>query len=246
MDFACPYANCGKPVSLRDASCPHCHEPLSVGAILRYQYRRLTGGVRRQARVACPKCRKPLPLSATVCPKCKTPVAFDDAVDHVLNPIRAWWEAWKARAAADPARQRRVQWTHLFLSGLLLWLLVSYVANHRAADWLWQLGLCAVYLAVIAFLTALIAPAGFFPMIARWGWRVKVGLTFNYFTLLLLLQMFIGAFWVRAVTLAVLFAVTYVAFLVLRWFLAPMAQSFAPPSNRFEPTDPQGRRARYD
>jgi hypothetical protein len=244
MDFACPHDGCGQPVSLHDASCPHCHQPLTLGAILGLSLRGLWRGVRRQARVACPQCGQELGLSATTCPDCAAPVAFEDTLDRLLAPLRARWAAFKA--GADPSRQRRVQWAHLILSGLILWLLVSYVADHRAADWLWHLGLSAVYLAVLAFLTALIAPAGLFRMISRWGWRVKIGLTFNYFTLLLVLQIFIGTFWKRAVTLALLFAVTYVAFLLLRWFLTPIGEAFASPSTQFDPAAPQGRRARYD
>ena len=246
MDFACPYRGCGKPVSLRDVACPHCHKPLTVWAILRYYWTTLWRGLRRKAKVRCTGCGKALPLSATVCPKCNTAVGFEDGVEHFLAPARAWWAQFREKADKDPVRIRRIQWCHVLLSGLVLWLMVSYVTEHRSKDWFWHVGLSAVYLAVIAFLTSVIAPRGFFAMIASWGWRVKVGLVFNYFTLLLLLEISIGTFWKRAVTLGTLFAMTYAAFLILTSLLRPMVSTFAAPSRQFDPTAPQGRRARHD
>ncbi|MCP5525098.1 MAG: hypothetical protein H7A46_26535 [Verrucomicrobiales bacterium] len=228
-------------------TCPHCQQSLRFGAILRYTLRRLVGGARRQAQVSCPKCHRDVPLSAKECPHCAKPMAFGDLVDDKLEPVRRKWEKFKDDAAMDPGRQRRIQWTYFFLSALILWMLVSYVASHRTEDWLWQLGLCTVYLAVIAFLTAIIAPGGVFARMARWGWRVKMGLVCNYFSLLMVLQLFIGTFWKRAVTLATLFAVTYIAFLILSNILAPMAEPFQKKGpTRHDPTAPQGRRARYD
>lgn len=141
---------------------------------------------------------------------------------------------------------RRVQWCYVILSGLVLWLLVGYAAKHHSAEWLMQLALATVYLAVIACLTGMIAPPRMFAMIRGWGWRVKVGLVFTYFSLILVLQWLIGVFWVRALTLAALFAVTYIALLILNWFLKPMVPQPPVESRRFDPAAPQGRRARFD
>lgn len=245
MEFACPYSGCGKPVSLRDVTCPHCHQSLSFGAILQYSLSRLVGGARRQARVGCPDCGEAVPLSAKECPKCGKAMTVGEVVDDTLKPVRKRWEDFKKDAAEDPGRQRRIQWTYFCLSALILWMLVGYVANHRTEDWLWQLGLCTIYLGVIAFLTAVIAPARVFRMMARWGWRVKMGLVCNYFSLLLVLQLFIGVFWVRAVTLATLFAVTYFGFLILVHLVSGVSQAFSS-STPHDPTAPQGRRARHD
>lgn len=242
MDFGCPYPGCGKPVSLRDAVCRHCQQPLGFGAIVRLQWRRLSGGIHRQTQVACPSCGEPLPLSASTCPACAAPLGVEDAVDRVLNPVRQRWEQFKFRALGDPARQRRIQWAHLLLSGLILWLLVGYVAQLDTANRIRLLGLCSLYLAVISFVTTLVAPEGFFRRIARWGWRVKLGLVCNYFSLLLVLQLFIGAFWTRAVTLAALFGVTLAATFLFRMFLSGPAE----PSSKFDHTAAQGRRARFD
>lgn len=246
MEFTCPYRGCGKPVTLSQVVCPHCQNPLTFWAILGYYRKRAMQSLRKKTKVRCPQCGKALPLSATTCPKCDTSMAFEDALERVLAPARAWWAQFRTKADKDPVRMRRIQWCHLFLSALLLWVMVSYVTEHRAQDWLWHVGLSAVYLAVIAFLTSLIAPRDFFAIIAWCGWRVKIGLVFNYFTLLLLLEITIGTFWKRAVTLGTLFAVTYAAFLILTVMLRPMASSFPRPSRQFDPTAPQGRRARHD
>jgi hypothetical protein len=83
----------------------------------------------------------------------------------------------------------------------------------------------------------------------------KLALIFNYLTLLLGLQLFIGTWLVRTTMLATLFGVTVLASLIARkfcsefWenlgsFLAPPEP--APVSQHFDPTRRQGRRALHD
>ena len=250
MEFVCPYCGCEENVSLRNVSCPRCQQPLTVGPVLKLYLRRgaetvrrLAGGVRQRAKIRCPERGYGAPLSATKCPRCSTPTAVEDAVEHVQGSLLARWDQFEDQAKKDPRLMRRFQRRLLMFSAVVLWLMVGHVSEHRSEHWVQQLALCSVYLGVIAFIVSLIAPGKLWGVLIGYGWRAQGAVVLSYFSLLLLLQVFIGTFWQRSVTLAALFGVSYLAYVI--WSVLMNCKGSSTDSSHHRISDPQGRRARY-
>jgi len=126
--------------------------------------------------------------------------------------------------------------------------------EHFEESWFAYAGLSMVYVVVFAVLARGIASRDVFILLPQRISRVtKLALVFNYLTLLLALQHFIGTWLLRSTMLACLFGITVLASWIARtclsdfWenlgkFLAPPAAAVA---QDHDPTRPQGRRAKH-
>lgn len=200
------------------------------------------GWFKRKVFFQCPYCGGPVPINAKVCPNKDCQKAI--TVNAAMSKPRQRWQRFVAQATTEDVR--RVQWGYIIGSGVLLWVLLELVQRQFAEHWVKQALLSVVYLAVFALLLPLIVPRHVFTTIAtRTGWRVRLGLLINYLSLLLLLQLLIGAFWGKALVMAGVFGVTCVAMWLIRGVLLPTFLP-PPPDNRFDPTAPQGRQGRFD
>ena len=229
---------------LTQAACP-CGFPLTLWSIIKYYWDRLRVRVQRMLVIECPGCKQAIPVNAKTCPhpQCGISITVDATIDESFGPLKSGWSEFLKNVT--PKTVRFIQWLYLMLSLALLWGLLDYTEKHHADNWAELAGLSVVYLAVLSFLALMILPGRLFHAFSHGAsWRIKLALVGNYFTLLLLLQIAIVAWWARALTLAMLFGVTLVGIWVLRLLLLPMVAK-PEASNEFDPSAPQGRRGRY-
>lgn len=244
MKFACP--RCPDEIDLRVGACPSCGFSLTVGEVLLHYWGCLRGRVQREAVIQCPTCGEPIPLTANACPnpKCGTPLTVGSTVDAVLEPPRRQWRGFLANAT--PATARRVQWIYLVLSAAILSCLLAYVVDRNSEGWGGHVMLSILYLGVFSILVLVLVPRQFLHTLAtRASWQVKLALACNSLTFLLLCQIIIGGWWARVLTLAGLFAATYLAIWVLPAVFFS-AKSEDQKNRWFDPSAPQGRRGRFD
>jgi hypothetical protein len=240
MKIACP--KCCDSV-IRDGVCPRCGFTLTVGGVWRFYRDRLARLFRRTAVIPCPHCGGEVRITASLCPHCNEAVTASAVVDTVTAPSRRLWRAFVNNPT--PGAMRRFQWAYLLASGLVLWGLLTYIQEHAGEHWLRESALSVLYLAILGFIVVLVVPSSVFEAVAeRAAWRVKLAMIANYLTLLILLQLAVGAWWAKALTLAGLFVAAYVGVLIMLALRGP------PPDedqqNRFDPSRPQGRRGRFD
>lgn len=172
------------------------------------------------------------------------------AVEVTLTPLRQRW--YRFVDAAGPKTMRRLQWAYLLASLGLLWWLLGWTERRHGSDWMAQAALSILYLAAVVLLVAVLVPKATLVRAVRGTSRlVKLGLVLNYFTLLLVLQNVIAAWWTRAAMLAGVFVATWAALVVVWHFFWPtylttantlMGTDEAP----FDPSHPQGRTFRAD
>lgn len=200
--------------------------------------------------VKCPECGRAIPITTKVCANCRTPFTVGSALNSVIEPPRQRWR--EALHRASPETKRRAQWLYLLLSGALLWWLLAYVAESQGNAWVKAALLSVIFLATLGLLLVFLVPRHVVQKFSRRSPRLmKLAFVVNYLTGLLLLQIAIGEWWDRALTLAGLLVVTYVGAMVLCRLLWPAAQEFRGIYERenqgpFDPSAPQGRRGRFD
>ena len=194
--------------------------------------------------IQCPTCKKAtVPFGAPMCPACGAPPTLKSALDATFIPVRERMEHRALRASKTA--KRRIQWAYFILSGSLLWFLLPLVEGLYASQ-----ALSVVYVGVLGLFVVWLSPR---------RWRVaffveaspviKFAISLNFFSALILLQLFIGAHWGRATTLATLFIVAWVGAFLLHCYILPM---FALTIDSLlgqaapEPDINQGRRVRVD
>lgn len=246
MKWACP--KCGHACRWLAGACPECGFPLTVGAAARHYWHQFQSWLPRVTAVECPQCHQATPLTSKTCVACGAPITVQAAIDETLTPPKRRWARFKRESS--PQTWRRLRRCHFLLSAALLWWLLGYVEQHDPGTWVRHAALSVVYLAVLAFLAAWLAPRHIFFAFSRASRLLKLSLVLNYLSALVLLQLFIGVWWVRALVLAGLFAVTWLgAVLLCRWIMpvaAETAQVFLGADPRFDASAPQGRAAHYD
>jgi hypothetical protein len=173
------------------------------------------------------------------------------AIIHAsVDPPRKRLE--KAFKAASPQAKRRIQWAYLLLSLGLLWGLLAYVEKHVGDRWYGWAALSVIHLAALGFFAAWLFPRPILHAISHQATgMVKLSLALNVFSAILLLQLFIGAWWARALILAALFAVVWLGAYLLIWYVLPMAAAtrqvfLGPGEQQFDPSAPQGRHVKLE
>jgi len=251
MRIRCP--KCGRVLKWSEKLCG-CGFSLTFGGIIRYFWDSLWASAKAAATAKCPGCGERVPFSAAICQNCGASMTLDAAYEATVGPARRRWHSFLDTAPAGV--KRFVQWTYLILSVAALWRVLSYLEEHFEDSWFAYVGLSMVYLVAIAVLARGLARREVFIVFPQQISRItKLAVVFNYLTLLLGSQVFIGTWLIRSTMLASLFGVTVLAAWIARKFFsdfwANLGSFLAPPpasveKRRFDPTRPQGRQAQHD
>jgi hypothetical protein len=199
---------------------------------------------------ACPKCDHAIQLRKGVCSKCGFELTLQSLIKYYC--LKAWKRWDRFRTNITPLRQRIVQWLYLCLSIILLLFILSGIQENDIKDWLKPSALALFFFPFLGLIVLLVVPGQLIKMVVkRAAWRIKVALVCNFFTLVLLLQLFIARWWVRALVLASILGVIFIGSILLYKVFWPMAlkmQNLYDPQQNppFDPSAPQGRHGRFE
>ena len=244
MKFMCP--KCDRPCGLFQSACPTCGFSLTLGSVVAHYWSRFKG----LAAFRCPGCGNAVPVGQAACGTCGGAMTLGAAVDHTLAPPKRWWHRFLR--GATPGQKRLIQWIYFLLSALLLWGTVAHIEKSVGSAWFSYAALSAVYIAVFGLLLLLLVPR---PVLQRIYFRssalTKLSILCNALVGAFALQLFIGAWWARAIILATLFGVLWLAAYIFHVWIMPMAaateQTFVgSPRDNFDPRARQGRNVRLD
>ncbi len=247
MLIQCPR---GHTCQWSDRVCPVCDFKFTLGSILGHYAQQVMGGVRRRAVVSCPHCQAAAPITASTCPHCSETITFDAAYEATVEPTRQRYRNFIL--GASPRTKRLVRWSYFLLSTAGLWQMLAYVEAHVGDGWVWHAALSIVYLAVLLLGVLLfVKRERLSALVHHRSVSVKLGLIMNSFCLLILLQIFIGEWWLRSLVMAGLLLAVWVALYVLHEWVLPMLRAteaafLGSPEKKFDHTGPQGRTARHD
>lgn len=151
----------------------------------------------------------------------------------------------------NPLKESAIQRWYLMVSAGLMWLALEISARSPEEEWSGRFVLSIVYLAALGLLVRLFIPRHLLvTVITRTTRTMKAAFVFNYFTILMVMQICIGTWRAQACALAGLFFSTWAAWVlcVLMWptTLSLYALFLDSPEKPFDPRDPQGRRARFN
>lgn len=241
MEIICPKCEKGS-LSLGGRACPVCNFPPTVEAALAHYTGKFAKPFNRFCVACCPACRSIYPGSATKCARCGRPL-----YSSLLFSLRY-------RFQQSTVIRFVVRWSFYAASAILFWRLLAYVESHQARrliDWLKYAGLSVAYLAAAGILVRWIVPISVMRAIThRAPAGVKLSLVLNFFSGVLLLHIFVAAWWTRACLFAGLFGVVLVGGWVLTRMLFPTYQSsmavmFGDAPVYHDTTVDQGRIIRY-
>ena len=247
MKLACP--KCSHACGLFQRECPECGFALTIGSAFKFYRPRLAEKFFKAASLRCPKCESANPLNSTFCGNCKAHLSVSLATEKIVR--RPQNRVQQFLIGVTPATKRRVHWCYLVFSAALLWWMLAYV-EHDTSSWIPYMLLSVIYVTVLSFFGLWLIPRQvFLNVFGRAARLVKLGLALNSLSLMLLVQIFIKIWWVRAGTLAALFIVAWFASWLLHTYLLPMvyetkAVFLGSDSDNFGPSTPQGGRARFD
>jgi hypothetical protein len=240
MKLRCPYPQCTETVHMCDRTCPSCGNSLALQPVLRLYAGNLWSTV---SGIKCPDCGSAARLTSQVCPNpaCHAPLTVDSIANAALKAPRDCWQRFLANATETTAM--RTQRFYFLASATLLWCLLSWAENQWTGHWFLYAVLAVAYFFLLGILAPLIAPNVDFQRV--WNCaasRVKLGLICNWLSLLLLMQLLIGVWYARAVMLASLVVMGGLAIFVLSGGLSSDQNQEVV----FDPSEPQGRRARFE
>lgn len=240
MKLLCPNPQCAHTVSLRDRACPNCGISLALKPVLNSYGRNLKISV---STIQCPDCGQAATWTARACPNpsCRAPLTVDSVANAAMKAPRDRWQRFLDNATATTAI--RIQRAYLLASAALLWGLLSLAENQWTDHWLLYAVLAVSYFLMLGFLAPLIAPNVDFQTVWNCATnRVKLGIICNWLSLLLLMQLLVGVWCARAVMLASLIVMGCLAI----WILCGGFSSAQNQETEFDPSEPQGRRARFE
>ena len=243
MKFSCPH--CGHDVRAGDAQCSACKKPLDAASLIRRSWKSFRASFKRATKLKCPLCGKLNTAKSDRCAKCGCDFSVAEALVPLLRPLRKKWDVLFTNAT--PATKRVCRIVYVLVSAILFWLVLGF-SEKQGSEWYLHAALSVVYLAVFTLFLVWVVPREY---LVRFAKRIKpiekIGLIFNYFTLLLVLQALIGTWKQRAIMLAVLFGVSWLGFYIFLVYVFPvwtdMGKFFADPDTSFDPRNRQGRNA---
>jgi hypothetical protein len=247
MKLLCPV--CGKEVAPGAKTCPTCREPADVYSLWKRLVNSFKFGFNRATAVRCPACGQPGSLKFGCCLRCGSDFSVAAALAPLLRKPRKKWDDLVTHAT--PGTKRCFQLGYVLLSAILFWLSLGYSEKRHGTEWYLFAALSIVYVAFFTVFFFFLIPRSALVLFTKRTSRLsKLGLLFNYFTLLLFLNTALVTWKQRAYMLATLFGVSYIAFYIFLVWLYPvwtaMGSFFVEPDHAFDPTANQGRRARRD
>jgi hypothetical protein len=251
MTFLC--AQCGKPVGRGDRVCPNpnCREPQDVRSVFKRWLEGMGIGVRRATAVRCPACNAVGSLEIGYCMKCGCNFTVAAAIAPLLRGPRRLWDRWKNKF--DSMSKQRFQRYFFWLSVFLFLAVLSIHEHFQPNKWGATALVAIIFLPLLLLLVLWLKPKRDprAPRPPPLGRIVKLALVFNYFSVLLLIELLVGVWLEKAVIIAVQCVVTLVAFYCFATFFWPvwvaLGEFFREQARaQFDPTSYQGRRARSD
>ncbi len=249
MMFACP--NCGVGVGLNDRLCSGCRQPLGIGSLLDFYWKRLQKGALAAAVVRCSKCSAPVPIRDPKCPACRHPMTVSVAVSSVVDPSKRSLFAWAK--SATPETKQRVRWMYFLFSLAVLWWTLAVVQERFPGNIVENSALAFVFLTALGLLGAILIPKDVIRIVAKRASRpLKLALVANYLTAMLVMRMLTNTWKEQALTLTGVLITTWGAGFVLTRFVWPIKEDVAelyrePDAKpKFDPSNPQGRKVRSD
>src|SRR6185503_19605331 len=186
MNFRCPNRACNMEVRLSDRACGRCGQPLGFGTLLSLYFNGLWSWLKGAAHTRCPHCKKVIPMRSALCPECGKPVTLSAAVNATVSPSRHLFGEFIR--GLSPEAKRGIRWAYVILSALAFWVLLSKVESVWNKDSITYAMIAVVYLAFLYLFFLWIVPRS---LRAKVGRRIrmatKIGVIFNFFTLLLAL-----------------------------------------------------------
>lgn len=244
MTFACP--KCNRSVKLRSGSCKGCGLGLTLREVIRFYFGQISG----KACVVCPKCGGSIHVTEAGCPKCGHSSSLRNAVESIAEPGKA--RAFDWARGASPETKRWVQRMYFLLSLSLLWWMLAILEDKFPGGWLSNSAIAAVFLTAGGMLGAVIIPKRIVrTVIQKASATTKLALVANYLSAGLALRMFTTTWQERALGLVGVLLATGLAGYLILLFL-PIQEGVTTllteekPTDRINPTAPQGRRARYE
>ena len=245
MAFRCPV--CDRDVKTGDTKCPGCGEPLHAASFVGRLWRSLWAGFTRVTSVECPACGEPAAAKSKYCMRCTCNFTVAAALVPILRPLRNKWDA--VFKDASPASKRFARIAYVIASAVLFWLVLSY-SEKKGAVWYLYAALSIVYVAFFTFFLLWVVPREHLSRFVRQRKGVvRIGLIFNFFTALLLLQVLMATWTARALMLGALFIVSWLGFYFFLVYIFPVwcgMSVFFDDYVPFDHTARQGRTARRD
>ena len=229
-------------MTLGGRECPVCHFPPTVEATVAHYKGQLSGTLGRFQVAYCPECKEIFEDAQSLCFPCG------------VNLERSLLFSLRYRFQQSPGLRFCVRWTYYLASAILLWRLLAYVETHQARNWIAWLtygGVSIAYLAVAGLVVRWVARKSAVQAIQNFAPAgVRLALVLNFFSVVILLHIFVATWWTRATIFAGLFVVVLVAGWVLNRLLFPtyrraMEIMFGEEATHLDTTAGQGRIIRY-
>jgi len=238
-------------VKASSTRCENCNADIGVSGTAKRFLQGLWAGFHKVTAVNCPACnRECSPLERDYCIYCGCHFSFAFIFAPLLRPIRKKWDALRKKRSFIVT----MQIAYVLASALAFWIMLGLGAAAKE-EWVTCALLSAVYIAFLTLFLLWVVPQEHRAYFAsRLSPVEKVGVLFNYFTLLLLLQFAIRTWKDRAVLLAAMFVASWAGFFALTVWIFPLWEALGEKFKEygggarpyFDPTAAQGRRAQYD
>jgi hypothetical protein len=234
---------------LGERSCRQCGQSLGALAVLRLAFKDGWDWVRSVARTRCPECREIISLRESGCPHCGKPVTFSGALDATVKPTRSL--AGEFLRGLSPEAKLGIRWTYVVLSILAFWALLPQVERiWNKPDGVIYSFTAILYVAFLYLFFLWLVPRSLRSRITRQiRLATKIAFLFNFFSVLMLLLVFIEQYWGKASKIALLFGIIFAGFWLFSNFVRNLWLELAvdwqdgPPFNHL---GNQGRSARFD
>ena len=244
----CP--SCSNPaVRLRDRACARCGTPTTLNALLRQAGVQVRRRARQLTAVRCPACGQTVSLRVTRCPFCSHSLTVGTALHEVLQP--AGQRGKHLLHHPPPLAKHAVQWLYLLGSAKLVSVLLLGLAGVHHWYLVGAAALSIPYLAVGLVMLVWIGPRPWQRRLAQQSSAlVKIALLFNFFSLLLAGQHLLLNHWECSLILGGVIGVIGLGFHLAGKILWPVLTALGDifrqaGSGAFDPSQPQGRKGRF-
>ena len=251
MKIPCPFRPNDHTVSLFDSRCRKCKRPFTPRELLRSLNWRVEHAVQTNSLTECWRCEFVSALTEPACPRCKRPrTVWTGIVDEIERAHRSGQKFIEAATTVEVLSfQRKLVLGSAVVLAALIALVLGFSLHRNTGAFF---GLTIVYLTFSALAAKLFIPREkFWNYVDRTSRLVKCAVVLNFFSGLLLLGCFLTIAKAPAGLLAALIGITAASALLLLGYAWPftaatLALFLGDRDPGFNPTNPQGRQARYN
>lgn len=236
--------------SLTATTCSECGVPLTLGVVSRHYGEALVQWAKETAVIACPHCGRTVPIYNKTCPRCRDTITVGASAKASVGPACRRWQ----RMNQSSPRQARVlrQSAYLLSSAVLFGWQFATDSYGDFGRVMIRVMVSSILLAFLGLIAVWVLPRHFVgPLVARASVVIKLGLIFNYLSLVLLIQSCIAGWFERSLVLLGLIISTWVGAAFLHRHIWPVAvgvrQIFRDrDGGYFDPSQPQGRQGGFE